>query len=104
MNTPRASTRAWSVAALLALTLCLAPAAAADAPAWQPMLGKSFKGDVKDIGVTSLVVYRNPGCVFLRVEGKVYCSPAGANHFKPVGETWQEVCAHAQKISNPKHV
>src|SRR5262249_12772387 len=69
-----------------------------------PMLAKSFKGEVKDIGVTSLVVYRNPGCVFLLVEGKgVYCSPAGANSFKPVTETWQEVCDHAQKKSDSKH-
>jgi hypothetical protein len=96
--------RLWAVAALLALTLGLAPAVAGDAPAWQPMLGKSFKGDVKDIGVTSLVVYRNPGCVFIQVDGKVYCSAAGANNFKPVSETWQEVCAHAQKVSNPKHL
>jgi hypothetical protein len=96
--------RASGAAALLALTLCLAPARAGDAPAWQPMLGKSFKGSVKDIGVTSLVVYRNPGCVFLQIEGKVYCSGAGANNFKLVSETWQEVCDHAQKLTNAKHV
>ena len=24
--------------------------------------------------------------------------------FKLVNETWQEVCAHAQKVNNPKHV
>jgi hypothetical protein len=94
--------RAWGVA-LLALTLGLAPVAAGDSPAWQPMLGKSFKGDAKDIGVTSLVVYRDTGCVFLQAEGKVYCSGAGANSFKPVSETWQEVCARAQKASDPKH-
>src|SRR5262245_15163316 len=104
MNIPQLPVRAGGVAALLALVLCLAPAVAADAPAWQPMLAKSFKGDVKDLGVTSLIVYRNPGCVFLQVDGKVYCSPAGANQFKPVSETWQEVIAHAQKSSNPRHV
>jgi hypothetical protein len=104
MNTPQTPMRAWSVAAFLALMLCNAPAVAGDVPAWQPMLGKSFKGDVKDIGVTSLVVYRNPGCVFLLVEGKAYCSAAGANNFKPVSETWQQICAHAEKTSDPKHV
>ena len=104
MNTPQSLMRTWSVAVLLTLTLGLAPAVAGDSPTWQPMLGKSFKGDVKDIGVTSLVVYRNPGCVFLQVEGKVNCSPAGANNFKRVSETWQEVCGHAKKISNPRHV
>jgi|GEM_PF-6661009 len=73
-------------------------------PQWQPMLAKSFKGDVKDIGVTSLVVYRNPG-VFLLVDGKsVYCSSAGANNFKPVNETWKEVRAHADKARDAKHL
>jgi hypothetical protein len=105
MNTPQRSKRAWSAAALFALILCsAAPAVAGDSPAWQPMLGKSFKEDAKDLGVTGLVVYRNPGCVFLLADGKVYCSAAGAKHFKPVSETWQEVCAHAQKAGDPKHV
>jgi hypothetical protein len=92
------------MAVILALTMALAQAMAADSPTWQPMLGKSFKRDVKDLGVTNLIVYRNPGCVFLQVEGKVYCSSAGANNFKLVSETWQEVCARAQKSSNPRHV
>jgi hypothetical protein len=104
MNRPQTPMRAWSGAALLALMLCHAPVVAGDAPTWQPMLGKSFKGDVKDLGVTGLVVYRNPGCVFLLVEDKVYCSAAGANHFKPVSETWKQICAHAKKVSDPKHV
>jgi hypothetical protein len=106
MSTFQSDTRNWTVAALLAFLGCFTPAlAGGDAsPRWQPMLAKSFKGDVKDIGVTNLVVYRNPGCVFLQAEGKVYCSAAGASKFKPVKETWQEVCAHAQKVSNPKHV
>jgi len=106
MKTFQTLARPGMVAALLALLGCLTPAiAGGDAsPRWQPMLAKSFKGDVKDIGVTSLVVYRNPGCVFLQVEGKVYCSAAGASNFKLVNETWQQVCAHAQKVSNPKHV
>jgi hypothetical protein len=107
MKTPQAPTRPWAMAALLALLGCLAPAMADGdpSPQWQPMLAKSFKGDVKDLGVTGLAVYRNPGCVFLLVEGKgVYCSSAGANRFKPVSETWQEVCAHAEKIRDSRHL
>jgi hypothetical protein len=104
MHTPRTPLRPWGALTLLALLCCLAPAVAADAPGWQPMLAKSFKGEAQDVGVTGLAVYRNPGCVFLLVEGKgVYCSSAGANRFKPVTETWQEVCDHAQKVSDPKH-
>lgn len=104
MHTLQTPMRAGSMAALVALMLSVAPALAGDASAWQPMLEKSFKGDVKVIGVTSLIVYRNPGCVFLQVDGQVYCSAAGANKFKPVSETWQQVCAHAEKVSNAKHV
>jgi hypothetical protein len=106
MNTPQAFTRPWTVVALLALLGCLTPVVlGGDAsPRWQPMLAKSFQGEVKDIGVTSLVVYRNPGCVFLQVDGKVYCSAAGASNFKLVNETWEEVCSHAKKANNPKHV
>ena len=88
----------------LALGWCIAPAAAADAPEWQPMLAKSFKSEAKDIGVTSLVVYRHTGCVFLQAEGKVYCSSHGANSFKPVTETWNQVCATAKKNSDSKHL
>jgi hypothetical protein len=106
MNIPQTFARAWIVLAVLALLGCLAPALAdGDAsPRWQSMLGKSFAGDAKSVGVAGLVVYRTPGCVFLQMDGKVYCSAAGANKFKLVDETWQEVCAHAQKVSNPKHV
>ena len=94
--------RLWSAAAVVAL-FCL-PAMAADAPKWQPLLAKSFHGELKGIRVTGLTVYRNPGCVFLQVEGKgVYCSSAGAASFKPVTETWQEVRDHAQKVGDPKH-
>jgi len=106
MDTRQTLIRPWKVAALLAILGCLGPAAAGGdrAPPWQPMLGKSFKGDVKDVGVIGLAVYRNPGCVFLLVEGKgVYCSPAGANNFKPVSETWKEVLARADKTSDAKH-
>ena len=94
------------MAAVLALLACLASAAAGDdpTPQWQPMLAKSFKAEAKDIGVTSIAVLRNTGCVFLQVEDKVYCSPAGANNFKPVNETWKQVCDQAQKASNSKHV
>src|SRR5262245_49104544 len=100
MNTRQTLVRSISSLALLALLGYLAPALAAE-PQWQPMLAKSFKSDVKDIGVTGLAVYRNPGCVFLQVEGKgVYCSSAGASKFKTVSETWQEVCDHAQKKSD----
>jgi hypothetical protein len=106
MHTHMTRIRAFAVAGLLVLALGwrLAPAAAADAPRWEPMLAKSFNGQVKDLGVTSLAVYRNPGCVFLRVEGKgVYCSAAGAGSFKLVNETWKEVCDHAQKKCDSKH-
>ena len=92
--------------ALLALLGCLASVVKGDdpSPQWQPMLAKSFKAEAKDIGVTSLAVYRNTGCVFLQVDGKVYCSPAGAKNFKTVNETWKQVCDQAQKASNSKHV
>ena len=106
MNNPQFLTRPWMVVAILALLGCLTPAMAGDgaSPRWQPMLAKSFKGNPEDLGITGLVVYQKPGCVFLQIDGKVYCSPAGAANFKVVNETWQEVCAHAQKASNPKHV
>jgi hypothetical protein len=107
MNWPQTLSRLSAVVALLALLGCLAPALAAaeDAPQWQPMLAKSFKRDVKDIDVTSLIVYRNPGCVFLLIDGSsVYCSPAGANDFKRVRETWKEVRAHAGKTRDSRHL
>src|SRR5262245_13079586 len=107
MNPHQTLSRLWTVGALLALLGCMAPAVADDegSPQWQPMLAKSFKGNVKDLDVTSLIVYRNPGCVFLLVEGRsVYCSPAGANNFKLVSETWKEVRAHAEKTWDPKHL
>src|SRR5262249_52968856 len=107
MNSHQTLTRPWTVVALLVLLGCMAPAVAGDeAPRqWQPTLAKSFKGNVKDIDVTSLIVYRNPGCVFLLVEGRsVYCSPAGANKFILVNETWKEVRAHAEKTKDPKHL
>jgi hypothetical protein len=107
MNARQTLSSSWTVLALLALLGCMAPALASDevAPQWQPMLTKSFKGNVKDIDVTSLIVYRNPGCVFLLIDGRsVYCSPAGANHFKLVSETWKEVRAHAEKTRDPKHL
>jgi hypothetical protein len=97
--------RAFGMAGLLGLALgwCIAPAAAADPPTWEPMLARSFKADAKDVRVSSLVVNRNVGCVFLLVEGKgVYCSPAGANSFKPVDETWEEV--RALKTKDAKHL
>jgi hypothetical protein len=76
--------------------------AAADPPQWQPMLARSFKAEAKDIRVSGLVVNRYVGCVFLRVDGKnVYCSPAGANSFKPVNETWKQV--RALQTKNAKH-
>src|SRR5262249_54042278 len=66
---------------------------------------RSFKGNLKEIDVTSLTVYRNPGCVFLLVDGRsVYCSPAGANNFRLVSETWKEVRAHAEKKRDPRHL
>jgi len=102
MHTAQTLLRPWSAAAILAL-FCL-PAVAADPPKWQPMLANSFESDLKDISVTGLTVYRNPGCVFLLAEGKgVYCSSAGAESFKLVTETWQEVREHAQKKDDPKH-
>jgi hypothetical protein len=107
MNARQKLSRAWTVLALLVLLGRTAPALAGDevAPQWQPMLAKSFKGNVKDLDVTSLVVYRNPGCVLLLIDGRdVYCSPAGANNFKRVGETWKEVRAHAKKTRDPKHL
>jgi hypothetical protein len=107
MSSHQPLTRPWAVLALLALLGCMAPARAGDegSPHWQPMLAKSFKGNVKDLDVTSLVVLRNPGCVFLLIDGKsVYCSPAGASSFKPVAETWKEVRAKADKTRDPRHL
>src|SRR5262249_30575270 len=107
MNPPQPLTGPRAVVALLVLLGCTAPALADSegSPQWQPMLAKSFKGDVKKIDATSLAVYRNPGCVFLLVDGKsVYCSRAGANSFKPVNETWKEVRAHAEKTRDPRHL
>jgi hypothetical protein len=92
---------------LLALLGGLATASAGGdpAPQWQPMLAKSLKGEMKEMSVLGLAVYRNPGCVFLLVEGKgVFCSPAGAGSFKPVSETWEQVSAHAQMTRDTKHV
>ena len=77
-------------------------AAAAD-PQWQPMLAKSFKVDARDLRVDALLVNRNVGCVFLRTEsGGVYCSPAGAENFKRVTETWGQVSA--LKTTDLKHL
>ena len=107
MNARQTLSRPWTVLALLALLGGMAPALAGDevAPPWQPMLAQSFKGNVKDLDVTSLIVYRNPGCVFLLIDGRsVYCSPAGANSFKLVSETWKEVRAHAEKTRDPRHL
>jgi hypothetical protein len=107
MNPHQTLTRPWTVVALLALFGYMAPALADDEAShqWQPMLARSFKAQVKDIDVTSLIVYRNPGCVFLLVDGRhVYCSPAGATNFKLVTETWKEVRAHAEKTKDPKHL
>jgi hypothetical protein len=104
MHTPQTLLRPWGLLTLLAWLCCLTPAVAADVPEWQPMLARSFRGDMKDIGITGLAVYRNTGCVFLQMEGKgVYCSGAGAGSFKPVTETWNEVCDHAQKLSDSRH-
>jgi hypothetical protein len=91
---------------LMGLVGVSSPAIAGDnvSPKWQPMLAKSFKGDVKDLNVNSLIVYRMPGCVFLNIDDKVYCSSAGAGKFKVVNETWQEVCDHADKASSSKHL
>jgi hypothetical protein len=107
MNARQTLSHPWTVLALVALLGCMAPAPAGDqvAPQWQPTLAKSFKGNVKDIDVTSVIVYRNPGCVFLLIDGRsVYCSPAGANNFKLVSETWKEVRTHAEKTRDPKHL
>ena len=105
MNASRTLTRPWTVVALLALLGWTAPAPGGEAaPQWQPMLAKSFKGKVKDLDVTSLVVYRKPGCVFLLIGKSVYCSPAGANNFKPVKETWKDVRAHAKKTADARHL
>jgi hypothetical protein len=107
MNRSQTLSRRWTAIVLLALLSCMAPALAGDEapPPWQPTLAKSFKGNVKDIDVTSLLVYRNPGCVFLLIDGRsVYCSPAGANDFKRVSETWKEVRAHAEKTRDSKHL
>jgi hypothetical protein len=107
MNARQTLRRPWTVIALLALLSGTAPALAGDeaAPQWQPMLAKSFQGNVKNLDVTSLIVYRDPGCVFLLIDGrKVYCSPAGADNFNPVSETWKEVRAHAEKTRDPKHL
>ena len=97
--------RAFAAAGLLALALgrYTTPAAAADPPKWEPMLAKSFKADAKDLGISSLVVNRSVGCVFLKVEGKgVYCSAAGAGRFHPNQMTWEEVCA--LKTEDAKHL
>src|SRR5262245_23421232 len=107
MNPRQTVSRPRRAIALLALLGCMAPALAGEeaSPQWQPMLAKSFKGKVKDIDVTSLVVYRNPGCVFLLIDGRsVYCSPAGTGNFKPVSETWKEVRAHAERTRDPRHL
>jgi hypothetical protein len=107
MSPHRALARTCTVLGLLALLGGAATALAGDdgAPRWQPMLAKSFKGDAKNIDVTSLIVYRDTGCVFLLVDGKsVYCSPAGAANFKLVTETWKEVRAHAEKTKAPKRL
>ena len=92
---------------LLAVALALSwggsPAAAADPPQWQSMLSKSFKADAKDLRVNAILVNRNVGCVFLRAEdGSVYCSPAGADSFKLVTETWEQVCN--LRTTDPKHL
>lgn len=101
MNRHKTFIRAFAVVGLFALGWCIAAAAAADPPEWQPMLATSFKADTKDMRVSGIVVNRNVGCVFLLVEGKgVYCSAAGANRFNPVNETWEQVCALKTKDSN----
>jgi len=107
MNRSQTLGRPCIAIAVAAWLGCVAPALAEEqtSPQWQPMLAKSFIGDVKKIGVTSLVVYPHPGCVFLLVDGQsVYCSPAGANSFKPVKETWKEVRDHADAARDSKHV
>jgi len=107
MNARQTLRRPCTFLAVLVLLGCPALTLAGDevAPQWQPMLTKSFKGNVKDVDVTSLIVYQYPGCVFLLIDGRsVYCSPAGANNFKLVSETWKEVHAHAEKTREPKHL
>jgi hypothetical protein len=98
MHHHRTRFRTFGVTGLLAVAIAFSwggpPAAAVDPPQWQPMLARSFKADAKDLRLNALLVNRNVGCVFLRAEdGGVYCSPAGANSFKPVTETWEQVCA-----------
>ncbi len=103
MNAQQKLFRVVGVVGFLVVAWSNAPAAAADSPEWQPMLAASFKVDVKELGVTSLVVYRHTGCVFLLVKDQgVFCSAAGANGFKPVDETWEQVCASNSKDS--KHI
>jgi hypothetical protein len=88
--------RSFAVAGLMAVALALGSGGplAADPPQWQPMLAKSFKVDARDLHITALLVNRNVGCVFLRMEaGGVYCSPAGAENFRRVSETWGQVSA-----------
>src|ERR1041385_7707751 len=107
MNRSQMVTWPWTAVALLTFRGAILPAWAADenSPPWQPMLAKSFTGDGKNIDVTSLIVYRNTGCVFLLVDGQsVYCSPAGANNFKLVSETWKEVRTNAEKARDARHV
>ena len=106
MNPHRTLSGTWTVLALLASLGCTgaAPAQGKAPPSWQPMLGKSFSEDGKIVEATSLIVYRDTGCVFLLVDGRsVYCSPAGASKFKLVTETWKEVRAHAEKTRDSKH-
>src|SRR5262249_48573532 len=89
--------RLVELTALMAVVCWMDATSASEPPRWQPMLAQSFKGEVKNLGVTSLAVYRDTGCVFLQAEGKVYCSPAGATRFKTVSEPWKEVRANAEK-------
>jgi hypothetical protein len=97
--------RTWAAASLLALIGFFAPAHADDdSPPWQPMLAKSFVGNLKDLGVNGMIVYRTPGCVFLQIDGKVYCSAAGAKKFNLVKESWKEVADHADKVNKSKHL
>src|SRR5262245_28144539 len=103
MKTATQKNPLWAAALLVGFGW-LTPALAGDpAPAWQPMLGKSLKADKQDI--IGLVVYQDPGCVFLLVEGKgVFCSPAGAKDFKPVTESWKDVRAHAERVRDARHL
>jgi hypothetical protein len=107
MNVHQTLTRRWTLLALVALFGGAATALAGDegSPQWQPMLAHSFTSEGRNIDVTSLIVYRDTGCVFLLADGSlVYCSPAGASAFKPVTETWKEVRAHVKATRDPKHV